>query len=200
MPEQADTEGRGAMSGKRPHRHWIAAGIILAAVGLVPTPASAWERVNRFEGSCSLQGNVRFSPPATNEQQFLRVRTRTRGTCSGTLNGRSISGAPVRLRSVVRRVDGSCRRADTTRQGRGVIAFASGPRIRYRFGFQFVGAHGTLSFHGRRSGSARGIGSLLTPRTPPDVAERCASEGVSRTPFDLSLTTDSPLTSYRRGR
>jgi hypothetical protein len=186
------------MRAARIRSRWVVLGVVVTAMGIGEAPASAAERVDRFEGSCSLEGRVEFSPPATNEQQSLEVRTRAGGTCSGKLNGRTISNAPVRLRSLVREVDGSCRRADTTRPGHGAIVFANGVKIRYRFEFHFVGAHGTLSFRGQRSGSAQGVGSLLTPRTPPDVADRCAGEGVARTPIDLSLATDSPLTSRRR--
>jgi hypothetical protein len=173
---------------------------MVAAVGALPASASAQDGTNSFEGSCSLQGDATFSPPATNTLQRLYVTYDATGTCSGTLNGRTVSNAPVTMHNEVRDVNGSCPRADTTRPGRGAITFADGTRISYSFEFHFPTAVGTLTFRGQRSGFAHGIGNLLTPRTPPDVAERCAGEGVSETPLDVSLVTDSPLVSGRRGR
>jgi hypothetical protein len=90
-------------------------------------------------------------------------------------------------------------RADTTRPGRGTMTFADGTAIVFTFEFHFVGADGTLMFHGQRSGTAHGVGSFLTPRTPPDIAQQCAGDGVSETPLDISLVTDSPLVSKSAG-
>jgi hypothetical protein len=177
----------------------IAAAITAAALGVGHVPASAKDRVDSFEGSCSLQGTVKFSPPATNTQQRLSVSYDATGTCSGTLNGRTVSNAPVRARHVARDVDGSCVHADTTRPGRGAITFPDGTTIAFTFEFHFVATNGVFTFHGQRSGSARGTGSFLTQRTPPDLALKCGGEGVSEAPLDIELITDSPLVSGRPG-
>ncbi len=179
------------------HRIWIVTAIVVAAAGAIPVSASAKDRTSSFEGSCSLEGDASFSPPATNTLQRLYVTYDATGTCSGILNGQTTSNAPVTMYNEVRDVDGSCPRADTTRPGRGTITFADGTRISYSFEFHFPTAVGTFTFYGQRSGTAHGIGNLLTPRTPPDVVERCAGEGVSETPLDVSLVTDSPLVSKR---
>jgi hypothetical protein len=110
-----------------------------------------------------------------------------------------VTSVPVEARAAVNEVDGSCLRADTTQPGRGAIEFPDGTSIRYAFEFHFVGTNGTLSFRGERSGSAHGVGSFVTPRTPPDLAQKCAGEGVSEAPLDISLVTESPLVSGRRG-
>jgi hypothetical protein len=175
-----------------------AAATALLCVGL--TPAAAHKKLDSFSGSCSLQGTVHFTPPATNTQQPLTAAYDADGTCSGNLNGRDLSNAPVRLHQVVQEVDGSCLRADTTQPGRGAISFADGTTIRYAFEFHFVATEGTFTFNGQRSGTAQGRGSFLTQRTPPDVALQCAGEGASDAPMDMSLTTDSPLVSGRGGR
>ncbi len=60
-----------------------------------------------------------------------------------------------------------------------------------------TGAEIDLTFHGQRSGSAHGHATSLTNRTPPDVALNCAGAGNKQIPLDLSLTTDSALTSAR---
>lgn len=171
----------------------------LLCVGLAP--AGAHKKLNSFSGSCSIQGNVRFTPPATNAQQSLAVVYEdATGTCSGNLNGRSVSDAPVTVHQAADAVDGSCMHADTTEPGRGAITFADGTTIRYSFEFHFVLTDGTFTFRGQRSGSAHGTGTFFTQRTPPDLALQCAGEGVSEAPMDMSLTTDSPLVSKRRGR
>src|SRR4051812_31771883 len=51
-----------------------------------------------FDGSCSFQGDVKFDPRATNTQQNLRSSYDAKGTCTGKLDGRSISNAGVRMR------------------------------------------------------------------------------------------------------
>ncbi|TMM04030.1 MAG: hypothetical protein E6G10_06180 [Actinobacteria bacterium] len=187
------------MSAGGRRRTWIAATIAAAALGMGDASAGAKNTVNSFEGSCSLQGTVRFSPPATNAQQSLSVVYDATGACSGTLNGRTISNAPVTVHDSVRQVDGSCMRADTTKPGRGSITFADGTTIRFSFEFHFVAAAGTLSYNGQQSGTAHGTGSFATPRTPPDIAQQCAGAGVSETPLDISLVTDSPLVSKSAG-
>jgi hypothetical protein len=156
------------------------------------------EKLDSFAGSCSVQGTVTFSPPATNSQQPLTVSYDATGTCSGTLDGRKVSNAPVRLHHAGH-ADGSCLHANTTAPGRGAIKFADGTTIPYTFEFSFVLTDGAFTFHGQRSGSAVGHGSFLTQRTPPDVAAKCAGEGLTTTPMDMSLTTDSPLVSKRHG-
>jgi hypothetical protein len=179
---------------------WVVAGVTLALIGAGLTPAGATERFNSFAGSCSFEATVSFSPPATNSQQRLRVTTDGTGTCSGTLNGQAVSSAPVKLQSEVRNVDGSCRYANTTQPGRGTISFADGTTVPYSFEFNWVLTDGVLRFYGERSGSARGHGSFLTQRRPPnEIGSECAGEGVSEVPMDMSLVTESPLVSKRHG-
>jgi hypothetical protein len=177
---------------------WLTAGVAAALMGVALTPAGAREKLDSFSGSCSLQGTVTFSPPATNDQQSLNVGYDATGTCSGTLNGREVSNAPVRLRHAVRGVDGSCRYANTTAPGRGTISFADGTIVAYSFEFNWVLTDGVLRFQGEHSGSARGHGSFLTQRRPPnEIGSQCAGDGVSQVPMDMSLVTDSPLVSKR---
>jgi hypothetical protein len=192
-------KGRAAMAARRTRRIWIGAAVAILAVGIGEAPASAKKKVNTFEGSCSLEGTATFSPPATNSQQSLDVGYESTGTCSGAVNGTPVLNAPVTLQHAVKDVDGSCRRADTTRPGRGQITFGDGTTIAYSFEFHFPGPVGTFDFRGRRSGHAHGVGNFVTPRTPPDILERCAGEGLSEAPLDVSLATDTPLVSGRGG-
>ena len=179
---------------------WLAAGVTAALILAGLTPAGATERSDSFAGTCSFEATVSFSPPATNSQQRLRVSTEGSGTCSGTLNGQVVSNAPVELRNEVRRVDGSCRYANTTEPGRGTISFADGTTLAHSFEFNWVATDGVLRFYGERSGAAKGHGSFLTQRRPlSEIGAQCAGEGVSEVPMDMSLVTDSPLVSKRHG-
>jgi hypothetical protein len=173
--------------------------VALALLGAVCAPAGAKQKLNSFEGECSFQGTSYFSPPATNFQQALDVTYAGPGTCSGTLNGRSLSNASVSAYNTVSEVDGSCLRAHTTELGRGAISFPDGVVLRFLFEFHFVGTEGEFELYGRRSGRAHGQGSFMTDRTPPDLALQCAGEGVSEAPLDISFETTTPLVS-KRGR
>src|SRR4051794_37986688 len=179
-------------------RRILVAAIVGAALIGGPATAGAYARVDSFDGTCSVQGTVSFSPPATNSQQPLDVTYDGTGTCSGKLNGREIASAPVQAHNAAHDVNGSCARADTTEPGSGSLTFADGTVIRFAVEFHFLGTHGQFSLRGRRSGSARGIGSFVTSRTPPDIALQCAGAGARSAPLDISLATDGPLTSGTR--
>ena len=173
-------------------RQGLALAAAAALLGVGPTQAGAAGSRDSFEGSCSVQGDATFSPRVTNTLQPLTTGYYGTGTCSGALNGRSLSDAPVVMQSIAR-ANGSCPRAESIRPGRGSITFADGTRIRYSVEFSSVLTEVVFSFEGARSGSATGRGTFLTDRTPPDVAARCAGEGVESTPLDIMLATDSPL-------
>jgi hypothetical protein len=168
----------------------------LLAAGLLGAvaPAAAGARIHSFAGDCGFQGAVAFDPPATNTAQSLTYDYTADGTCSGTLDGQTISDAPVAERQAGDAYDG-CTGARTTSPGHGAIVFPDGTRIAYTLEFSFVLTEGDYTFAGSRGGSAHGHGSFLTQRTPPDVPLRCAGDGVTEVPLDLSLTTDTPLLS-----
>jgi hypothetical protein len=172
----------------------LALAVAVPLLGVAPTPAGAAGRTNTFAGSCSVQGTATFSPPATNVQRPLTTTYYGTGTCTGILNGRQLSNAPITVRSVAR-ANGSCPLAETIRPGRGSITFAGGTTIRYRLEFTSVLTEVVLTLTGERSGSARGRGSFLNDRTAPDINEQCAGDGVEEAALDITFTTDSPLVS-----
>jgi hypothetical protein len=165
----------------------------LAALGLAP--AGAKVRTDSFDGSCSWKGSVKFTPPATNDQQPLTADYTGPGTCTGTLNGRDVSGAKVTVKNLAKNVDGSCKRAQTRDPGTGSMTFPDGTRIEFTSEFNFVATEGTVTLHGKSSGSATGLGNFVTDRTPNDTVAKCAGEGVKTAPLDIMFMTDSPLTS-----
>src|SRR4051794_8139032 len=80
-------------------------------------------KTDGFPGSCSLRGTVNFTPPATNTAMPLAYSYEAgQGTCTGNLDGRSLSNAPVMVRQSGRSY-GSCSQASTTEPGQGVITF-----------------------------------------------------------------------------
>ena len=149
-----------------------------------------------FAGSCSLPGTVHFTPPATNTPMPLTYSYDADGTCTGNLDGRSLSSAPVTVHHSGPSY-GSCSQASTTAPGDGTITFADGTTVRYTLDFTSHLTEVNFDFYGQRSGFASAHGSFLTQRTPPDVALECAGSGASQVPLDISLTTDSPLVSDR---
>jgi hypothetical protein len=177
---------------------WLAIATTAAFIGVGFTAAGAKEKLDSFEGSCAFEGTVEFSPPATTSQQLLDVVYDGPGTCSGTLNGREVSDAPVRVHAE-NQADGSCLHAHTIAPGKGAFTFADGTTIRYTYEFDYVGTEGVQTFKGQRSGSGWGHGTFLTQRSEPGGASKCYGEGVSEAPLDLSLTTESPLVSERHG-
>ena len=172
---------------------------LIVAAPAVQARASGGARhhIHSFEGTCEIEGNVHFSPPATYQQQILTVDYAGTGTCSGTLDGHAVSDAPVDMRNHVQS-DGSCVRAQTLAPGPGSLSFDNGPTIAYTFEFTYVLSDGVLTFEGRKSGTAVGHGTFLTPRTPPDISVHCYDgTGIADIPMDLTLTTQSPLSSNR---
>src|SRR4051794_3010432 len=184
------TEGRERMRRIAVTPLATALGTLVISVG--GAPAGTREGTSSFAGSCTVKGTVTFNPPVTNTTQQLRVVYHARGTCSGTLNGRSVSDMPVRLHHHARS-EGSCLGARTIAPGRGGIAFADGTVILYRVEFRATGTEVDFTFTGRRSGRADGHGSFLTTRTPPSAGLKCAGEGNPELPMDLSLKTTSAM-------
>lgn len=170
---------------------------LVVALCAAPATADTGTKLDSFSGSCAIRGTAFFAPPATNQQQTLDVRYSGPGTCSGTLNGRAVSDARVRVVDRAR-ADGSCVRAKTLAPGPFRLEFSDGTIIRGTYEFDFVGTDGTVTVHGRHSGRASGHGTFANDRTPPDISVHCATDGVRSAPLDIALNTDSPLVSERR--
>jgi hypothetical protein len=149
-----------------------------------------------FEGSCSFQGDVGFAPGATNAQRQLTSTYDAGGTCTGKLNGRSLSNAHVGLREAGP-VYASCLRAQTTAPWVGTLTFPGGTMVGYTLDFTSVATQVTGTTYGDRSGYADWHATFATSRTSPAVPAQCAGAGLHKAPMDLSFTTGTPLTSDR---
>ncbi|MFL5909183.1 MAG: hypothetical protein ACJ768_01220 [Gaiellaceae bacterium] len=181
---------------------WLVIALAVSAILLAAaaTSGSASDATDSFSGSCSTQGVVTFSPPIKAQpQQTLTVVYTATGTCSGTLDGKSISNMPVKLQHAGQ-ADASCMHAQTTGPGHGNIYFQNGVVIPYTFQFTDVLTEIAFSYNGQQSGSAHGHGSFATQRTSgTDVVNQCNGGGASQIPMDMTFMTESPLVSGRHG-
>lgn len=161
---------------------------------LAPAP-----RVNRFEGSCALEGTVRFSPFVTNSVAQASYEYTAAGNCTGALDGREVADEPVELRQAGP-VEASCQEAHTTFPGSGEIAFGNGATVEYTLDFSATLTEVDFMLYGARSGFARGHGTFLNDRTPTDIPQQCGGDGLASAPLDMTLSTESPLVSDAAGR
>src|SRR3954453_19573094 len=79
---------------------WLATALaaVVALLAFVATRGTASAVTDSFSGQCSTQGPVYFSPPVKSQpQQPENIVYSATGTCSGTLDGQSISDMPVNL-------------------------------------------------------------------------------------------------------
>src|SRR5207245_2603593 len=122
------------------------------------------------------------------------------GTCTGTLDGKSVSNAPVSMSNHAQS-DGSCLYARTVAPAEGSMSFAKHTVVSYTFEFTYAGTDGVITFTGKRSGSAVGHGTFLTPNSSPDAAAGCYNgKGVPKLTMDIQMVTQRPLVSAERMR
>jgi hypothetical protein len=173
-------------------------GVILAAHGVMRKqligPALPGEQLTSFAGSCSVSGDVTFTPRATNAQQPTVYSYDATGSCSGTLDGRSVSNAPIHLRQSGH-ADASCVQAMAFPPGIGVVEFGQGVRLPYTLDFTSKLTELDGSAYGTRSGQATGHGSFLTQRSSPTLVTDCGTTGARKAPMDMTFSTDSPIVS-----
>ena len=168
-----------------------------SAVYRLQHPASAPGSTS-FAGSCSMQGTVTFDPPATNTAQPLSYTYSSKGTCSGTLDGRQLSNAPAMYQQSGSSY-ASCSHAQTTAPGQGALRFTPDQVIAVTEDFTSEGTEVNETIYGDRSGMAPAHGTFLTPRTSPAVVADCAGPGARVVPMDLTLATETPLVSVNHG-
>src|SRR5437660_1155178 len=67
-------------------------------IGLPQPPTSnGGSGHSSFQGACAVEGDVTFTPGLTLTQQASEVTYDAAGTCTGTLDGRSVTNAAVHL-------------------------------------------------------------------------------------------------------
>jgi hypothetical protein len=152
-----------------------------------------------FAGSCAVEGDARFTPPASNQPQDLVYDYEGRATCTGTLNGTELRDAPVTMRHTGPAY-GTCNGARTLAPGEGSLTFEDGTAIRYTLEFTSAGTEVDGTLFGERSGEGSAHGTFLTPRTPADIGQQCREGRAANVPLDFSLKIDGPLVSGRPTR
>jgi hypothetical protein len=147
-----------------------------------------------FAGSCSAQGTVTFRPPATDTPQPLSYGYAGDGTCTGTLDGQSISAMPVHVAHAGKSY-GGCTQAQTTAPATGLLSFANGVSLGYTVDFTTALTQVNATVYGDRSGWAPAQATFATSRTSPTITVQCATGGVTTAPMDFTMTTQVPLAS-----
>jgi hypothetical protein len=170
---------------------------IAPAATLAGTPRTGG--VDSFAGNCSIDATATFTPPITPMKPGPATLVNDGdGSCTGTLDGTSIENAPVAEHIQAPVYADGCLAAHTTAPGDGTLTFQNGITIRFRFEFSGVLTEYPLTVEGQRAGSAHGHATFITPRTEPvDVLLGCSglTGGLAQAPIDITLATDSPLTS-----
>jgi hypothetical protein len=148
-----------------------------------------------FSGGCTGSGKATFAHPVTNTAADNSYDFFGSGTCSGTLNGQSISDDPFSAR-MVGAFHGSCLQAQSTGPGWGVGMFGR-EHVLLLFTQQFVSAGPMLqfSFAGQKSGGGIGFATYLTPSTPPTALTDCFGSGDPWLPFQAQTRTDETMVS-----
>jgi hypothetical protein len=161
---------------------------LVALVGLLP--ASSASAADRFEGSCSLTGELRFDQPLGNELSQSGFRDRASGTCTGTLNGVSRANTPVAIRA---QGSGtlSCLAGHTT--GSGTLTFTA-ETAKIRFFTDTTG--GLTQFASRFRGAVSGEGVArvnFLPYADQSTMASCQAGTLESARYDLSARTTTPL-------
>jgi hypothetical protein len=149
---------------------------------------------DHFDGSCAVQGEVTFTPPATTTEQPLRYAYEAHGTCTGRLDGRELADAPVTVRQAGS-VHASCLRDRTTAPGDGALTFADGTTVRYTLDFTGVATEVDFTLYGERAGTAPGTGTFRTSDSDPGAVANCGGDGLDRATLAMEFTTEGPLVS-----
>jgi hypothetical protein len=144
-----------------------------------------------FSGSCDVQGDVSFDPPATNAQRATAFTYDATGTCTGALGKHTVSKAPVRLHQAGH-ADASCLQALAFPPGVGAFTFGNGSRINFTLDFTSEATELDGTAYGTRSGQASGHGTFLTRRSSPTITVDCGVGGLKKAPMDMSFATHGP--------
>lgn len=179
----------------------LAASVSALAVAAGPA-AAASAADNSFGGSCSIKGIAKFDKPLMGGPSPNGYQFNGEGTCDGTLNGKSVSSAPIEA-YVKGEGNLSCAVATSTKPGQGYVTFTKGTgatgddtTITATLEFTGGGSEVAITVKGTKSGEARGRASFLTS-AKPETPSQCegADGGVKELGFEAAFTTLSPLTS-----
>ena len=164
--------------------------VAMTAMGLaVPCTASA-ATSNRFEGTCTLTGELTFDRPLGNESRQTGFRDRAAGTCAGKLNDSYHEGLQVEIRA---RGSGDlgCLTGHSTSSG--TLTFTA-DKARIRFFTDTTG--GLTQFASRFRGAVSGEGVAevnFLPYADESTTAACQAGTLASARYDLFARTTSPL-------
>jgi hypothetical protein len=150
--------------------------IVLLAV--VPATAHA----TTFQGTCFGQGHARFAPATRLEPGPGAGELNARITCSGTLDGRAISGRSVAATGSTSGIT-SCF-APNVMHGRGILDFGAGRKLAFEVDMPLHPA--VLLLSGVHGGHA--LGSAVFVGTDEPLTA-CATTGVAGATYALAVQT-----------
>ena len=173
----------------------IAALATAAAMGAA-APGAAAETAT-FSGTCAITGVSTFDPPLTSSHQVIEYDFKSgppaadaadATTCSGTLNGASVSDMPVKAQ-VSGEGDLSCSSGTSLAPGKGSLEFPDGSTFPFDFSFTAVATEVdfTAAFAGGEQ--ATGHASFLHYAPPTSVFD-CGPAGGGLSALGFDATTD----------
>lgn len=141
-----------------------------------------------FSGSCQIQGDILYpGAPLKTAPQRLAIIIRAQGSCTGSLNGKTLTNAPILLRTERRDVTFSCSPGGMLANIPGRIVFREGgQKIAFRLSLVSAALASSLRLDGARSGGASGTVEAMPP---PDAAVRCMNQGLRDVQFSAQFST-----------
>jgi|tagenome__1003787_1003787.scaffolds.fasta_scaffold20987629_4 hypothetical protein len=179
-------------------RAGLAAALAAAVTLLLAGGAGAQRAPSSFDGSCELDGVLRFGTAIGNSPTQSTWAVDAAGPCSGTLNGRSVADDPVTTH-FVGTGNLSCTASYAPPGGPGTITFSQGTRARsddvtigFTFG-TFLQA-GIKSAPWTESGNVSGqtVGQSSFPLSQ-DLLDSCNAGTLRSVPVHLSSRTLGPF-------
>ena len=160
---------------------------VLAALVVVPGSATA----GTFSGSCAIDdGKLSITPGATAQTREQKATIDAPLKCSGSLDGKGISGQSGQLKSEFNGPIG-CTGTPRAMKGSGTVTVGS-TSIPISFSFTLGGVNIQFQGNGATDGSISGSGDFPVDRNAGEMM-RCASDGLKVARFDGTLRTTKTL-------
>lgn len=168
---------------------------VACVMAFAATAPAASAETATFSGTCALTGKSTFDPPLTGTHQLIKYDFKSgppadgaqdATTCSGTLNGKSITEMPVKA-NVAGEGDLSCSSGESTGPGQGAIVFPDGST--FDFGFTFTAIATEVDFEAAFANGTSTTGhASFAHYAPPTSVFDCSGSGIKALGFDA--TTD----------
>lgn len=181
----------------------MACASVLAAAAAAPA-ASA--ETATFKGTCSITGVAAFDPPLTGETKVMRYDFKSGAPaegaadetkCSGTLNGKAVTDAPV-VAAVAGEGELSCERGQSTTPGVGALTFPGGSV--FAFTFEFTALLTEVDFTASFGGTPVAGHASFRDYAPPTTVFDCSPAGAGVKSLGFTATTAESATAIEGTR